>query len=198
MVGQARLSRAFYARSPLEVAPALLNKVLVAGDRGGRIVEVEAYLGEQDPASHAFRGPTPRTAVMFGPAGHLYVYFSYGMHWCANVVADAEGVAGAVLIRALEPVRAVEAMEAARPRARRPVDVANGPAKATEALGIDGSFDGLDLTVAEMGVTIVDDGFAPPVAPAVGPRVGITQALDKAWRFSVPGSKYRSRPTPVP
>jgi len=189
-----RLGRRFYARDPLAVAPDLLNKVLVHGARAGRIVEVEAYRGTDDPASHAFRGPTPRTEVMFGPPGHLYVYFSYGMHWCANAVTSRDGEAGAVLIRALAPLRGVEAMHAARPAARRPVDLANGPAKACQALGIDGSHDGVDLVAPGSDLTIVDDGVAPPPVPVVGPRVGISVAVEHPWRFSVPGDPHRSKP----
>ena len=194
MARERRLARAFYARDPLVVAPELLNKVLVHGDRGGRIVEVEAYRGVDDPASHAYRGLTPRTEVMFGPAGHLYVYFTYGMHWCANAVTSEDGVAGAVLIRALAPLRGIEAMAAARPKARRPVDVANGPAKLCQALSIDGSQNGIDLVRAEHGITIVDDGAAPPDAPVIGPRIGIAVAQDWPWRFSVPGEPNRSKP----
>ena len=189
-----RLSRSFYARDPLAVAPDLLNKVLVHGDRAGRIVEVEAYRGADDPASHAFRGETARTRVMFGPAGHLYVYFSYGMHWCANAVTSADGEAGAVLIRALAPLRGIAEMEASRPAARRRVDLANGPAKACQAMGIDGTFDGADLTTRDRGVAIVDDGVPPPPQPATGPRVGISVATDLPWRFSVPGDPHRSKP----
>ncbi|MBX3283860.1 MAG: DNA-3-methyladenine glycosylase [Actinobacteria bacterium] len=190
--GERRLGRAFYRRSPLEVAPDLLNKLLVAGDRAGRIVEVEAYCGADDPASHAFRGPTARNATMFGPPGHLYVYFTYGMHWCANAVTSAPGTAGAVLIRAFEPVRGQDAMAADRPTARRPIDVANGPAKLCQALGIDGSVDGADLVTADRLLAIVDDGTAPPVEPAVGPRVGISVATDRPWRYWVPGHPTRS------
>lgn len=189
-----RLRRPFYARDPLAVAPDLLNKVLVHGPRAGRIVEVEAYRGTDDPASHAYRGPTPRTEVMFGPPGHLYVYFTYGMHWCANAVTSRDGEAGAVLIRALAPLRGVDQMRAARPAARRLVDVANGPAKACQALGIDGHHDGADLVVAEHGLTIVDDGVAPPDAPLAGPRIGISVAVDLPWRFSVPDDPHRSKP----
>jgi DNA-3-methyladenine glycosylase len=188
-----RLPRAFYRRDPLEVAPELLNKVLVHGRRAGRIVEVEAYRGEDDPASHAYRGPTPRTAVMFGPPGHLYVYFSYGMHWCANAVTSEDGVAGAVLLRALAPLRGVAAMRAARPAARRDEDLANGPAKLCQALGIDGALDGTDL-VRGPGPRIVDDGMPPPAMPVVGPRVGISVGTEAPWRFSVPGDPNRSRP----
>jgi DNA-3-methyladenine glycosylase len=189
-----RLTRAFYRRDPLLVAPDLLNKVLVHGARAGRIVEVEAYRGADDPASHAFRGPTPRTEVMFGPPGHLYVYFAYGMHWCANAVTSAPGTAGAVLIRALDPLRGVEAMRRARPAARREADLANGPAKLCQALGIDGRHDGIDLVRADHGLTIVDDGTPPPPDPVVGPRVGISVAVDHPWRFRVAADPGRSRP----
>jgi DNA-3-methyladenine glycosylase len=186
--------RSFYARDPLVVAPALLNKVLVHGERAGRIVEVEAYRGTDDPASHAFRGPTPRTEVMFGRPGGLYVYFSYGMHWCANAVCERDGVAGAVLLRALAPLRGLDLMRVSRPAARRDVDVANGPAKLCEALLIDGSHTGSDLPTASAGITILDDGTPPPAAPSVGPRVGISVAVQHPWRFSVPGDPHRSRP----
>jgi DNA-3-methyladenine glycosylase len=189
-----RLPASFYRRDPLVVGPDLLGKVLVHGERAGRIVEVEAYRGLDDPASHAFRGPTPRTEVMFGPPGRLYVYFSYGMHWCANVVAHEPGHVGAVLVRALAPLRGIEAMRADRPAARRDVDLASGPAKACQALGITGAHDGVDLVRAEAGITVLDDGTPPPEAPAVGPRVGISVAADLPWRFSVPGDPHRSKP----
>ncbi len=189
-----RLRRSFYARDPLVVAPDLLNKVLVHGDRAGRIVEVEAYRGTDDPASHAFRGPTPRTEVMFGPPGFLYVYFTYGMHWCANAVTSSDGEAGAVLIRALAPIRGIEEMQAARPAARRLVDVANGPAKACQAMGIDGTHDGADLVGNDRKVTIVDDGMVPPDAPVTGPRIGISVAIEHPWRFRVAGDPHVSRP----
>jgi DNA-3-methyladenine glycosylase len=191
------LPRRFYRRDALDLAPDLLNKVLVHGARAGRNVEVEAYRGADDPASHAFRGPTARNAVMFGPAGHLYVYFTYGMHWCANVVAGEEGMASAVLIRALAPVAGVKEMRSARAAARREVDVANGPAKLCQALGIGAPHDGVDL-VGAGPLRLVDDGVAPPADPTVGPRVGISVAIDRPWRFSVPGDAHRSRPTPRP
>lgn len=189
-----RLPRSFFDRDPLELAPALLNKVLEVEGRAVRIVEVEAYRGADDPASHAFRGPTPRTEVMFGPPGHLYVYFSYGMHWCANVVAGPTGVAGAVLLRAGEPVRGVDEQRARRPAIRRDVDLANGPAKLCRALGIDGDDDGVDLCAPGGRVVVRDDGTAPPSSPTTGPRVGISVATDLPWRFSVPGHPHRSKP----
>jgi DNA-3-methyladenine glycosylase len=188
------LSRSFYARSPLAVAPELLNKVVRHGDRAGRIVEVEAYCGLDDPASHAFRGPTPRAAIMFDRPGHLYVYFSYGMHWCANVVAHERDHAGAVLLRAIEPVEGIDAMRAARPKARRDTDVGNGPGKLTQALGIDGQVLGVDLRASTSPVHVLDDGTPPPDDPVVGPRIGIKVAVDEPWRFSVPGNPHRSKP----
>jgi DNA-3-methyladenine glycosylase len=191
-----RLGRGFYRRDALEVAPDLLNKVLVHGDRAGRIVEVEAYRGADDPASHAYRGQTKRNRTMFGGAGHLYVYFTYGMHWCANVVTGEAGEAGAVLVRALAPVRGIDAMWLARPAARRAIDLANGPAKACQALALDGSFDGIDLVRAERGVEVRDEGGAPPERPVVGPRVGISAGTELRWRFSVPGDPHRSNPSP--
>ncbi|MEZ5180702.1 MAG: DNA-3-methyladenine glycosylase [Acidimicrobiales bacterium] len=188
------LGRAHLRRPPEAVAPDLLNLLLVRGDRAGRIVEVEAYGGERDPASHAFRGPTPRAAIMFGEVGRLYVYRSYGIHWCANVVAHGGEGAGAVLIRAVEPVAGVAAMRAARPTARREVDLANGPGKLCAALAITGDDLGADLLGPAGGVRLVDDGVPPPSDPVVGPRIGISVAKDLPWRFSVPGSPHRSRP----
>ncbi|MDQ6697065.1 MAG: DNA-3-methyladenine glycosylase [Actinomycetota bacterium] len=182
-----RLPRAFYRRDPLDLAPELLNKVLRLGTRAGRIVEVEAYHGALDPASHAFRGETTRNATMFGPPGGLYVYFTYGMHWCANVVGDEEGVAGAVLLRALEPLRGLDQMAIARPAARRERDLCSGPAKLCQAFGIDRTFDGADLPTASRGVTIVDDGVAPPAAPGISGRIGINAGAEAPWRWYVKG-----------
>ncbi|MYJ82036.1 MAG: DNA-3-methyladenine glycosylase [Acidimicrobiaceae bacterium] len=189
------LPRSFYARGALEVAPELLNKVLVAPDgRAGRIVEVEAYRGTDDPGSHSFRGMTRRNATMFGPPGRLYVYFTYGMHWCANVVAEPDGVAAAVLLRALTPLDGLDAMYAARgPAARRDRDLCSGPAKLTQALGIDGALDGADLAAADRGVTIVDDGRLPPPEPAVTTRIGLSNGAELPWRFCVAGAADLSR-----
>jgi DNA-3-methyladenine glycosylase len=171
----------------------LLNKVLVHAGRSGRIVEVEAYLGADDPAAHSYRGPTARNATMFGPPGHLYVYLSYGMHWCANATC---GDGHAVLLRALAPTEGVEAMRAARSAARRDRDLASGPGKLCQALGITKELDGADLVVADRGVTILDDGTPPPTEPLVTRRIGISVAVEHGWRFCVPGDVNVSRGRP--
>lgn len=188
------LDRDFFRRDALVVAPELLNTLVVVGPLVGRIVEVEAYRGPDDPASHAFRGRTTRNASMWGPAGHLYVYFTYGMHWCANAVCGDEGVAHAVLIRALAPVVGLEAMRLARPGARRDRDLASGPAKACAALGITGTYDGADLVTGDQGVRLATDGMVPPSTPGNGPRIGITVATEVPWRWWVPGDPNLSRP----
>jgi DNA-3-methyladenine glycosylase len=186
-----RLPRSWYGADVLEVAPRLLNKLLVTADgRAGRIVEVEAYHGAQDPASHAFRGRTPRNQVMFGPPGHLYVYFSYGVHWCANIVCGPIGEAQATLLRALEPVAGVELMRQARWRDQRRQDdrdLCRGPGRLCQALGIDGTLDGADLTTKDAPVWVADDGVEPPARPLVTGRVGISVAADRPWRFAVDG-----------
>jgi DNA-3-methyladenine glycosylase len=167
----------------------LLNKVVVVGERSGRIVETEAYLARDDPAAHSFKGPTKRNATMWGPPGHLYVYFSYGMHWCANASC---GDGRAVLLRALSPVDGIDEIRAARPKARRDLDLTNGPARLTQALGITGEDDGTDLVSGR--IRIVDDGTPPPTAPVVTPRIGITKAAAEPWRFYVPGDPNVSKP----
>ena len=172
---------------PLEVAPRLLNTLLVRGERVVRIVEVEAYRGTEDPASHAYRGPTARNATMYGPPGRLYVYFTYGMHWCANVVCGPESVAGAVLLRAGAPVAGIEAMWAARPAARRERDLCSAPAKLCQALGLTGAFDGADLLAGDLGVRLCTDGTEPPATPGTGPRIGISVAAEEPWRWWVVG-----------
>ncbi len=189
-----RLGRRFFARSPIELAPDLLNKVIVTPVGSARLVEVEAYCGTDDPGSHAYRGPTPRTEVMFGRAGHLYVYFTYGMHWCANVVAEHQGTAGAVLLRAATPLTGIDGMYERRVKANRPHDLCSGPAKLCQALGIDGEYNGLDLAASAFGVSIRDDGTPPPSRPAQGARVGLSRGVDLPWRWAVPGVKDVSRP----
>jgi DNA-3-methyladenine glycosylase len=177
------------------VAPELLNKVLVKGGRRARIVEVEAYVGGgQDPGSHAHRGQTPRNTAMFGPPGHLYVYFTYGMHWCCNAVCDPPGTASAGLLRAATPLGGLEAMWEARPAARRQRDLLSGPAKLCQAFGITGDDNGLDLVLATPGgLTIVDDGVAPPAAPGVSTRIGLTEGAALPWRWFVPGDPNVSK-----
>ncbi len=188
------LQRDFYRRDPRVVAPELLNKILVRGERRARLVEVEAYCGADDPGSHAYRGLTARNATMFGPPGHLYVYFTYGMHFCANVVCGTDGQASAVLLRGLTPLTGLDAMRAARgPAARVDRDLCNGPGKLCQALGLDRTFDGADLVTGDRGVELVDDGTAPPARPGLSGRVGISVATDVPWRFYVPGAVGVSR-----
>ena len=188
------LPRAFYRRDSREVAVALLNKVLIAdGGRSGRIVETEAYCGSFDPAAHAYRGKTARNATMFGKPGLMYVYFTYGMHWCCNAVCGEEGEGVAVLLRALAPLAGLEAMRAARPKVHRDRDLCSGPARLAQALGITGAQDGIDLVSGNGGLRIVDDGMPPPAVPVVTGRVGISRAVDEPWRWYVPGDPNVSR-----
>jgi DNA-3-methyladenine glycosylase len=187
------LPRHFYARDGRVVAPELLNKLLVRGGRVARIVEVEAYAGAEDPGSHAFRGRTPRNATMFGPAGHLYVYFTYGMHFCANVVCGEPGVASAVLLRGLTPLAGLDEMRAARPQARSDRELCAGPGRLCQAFGLDRTFDGADLVAGDRGVVVADDGTPPPPAAATSVRVGLTTGADLPWRFYVPGAVGLSR-----
>ncbi len=189
-----RLRRAFYRRDPREVAPELLGKLLVREGLVARIVEVEAYCGVEDPGSHAYRGRTKRNATMFGPPGHLYVYFTYGMHWCANAVCGRDGEGVAVLLRAAEPVRGVERMWERRPKARRERDLLSGPARLCQAFGLTGIDDGADLVAADRGVTIVDDGTPPPDVPLVGTRIGLSVGTELPWRWCTPGSLHLSKP----
>lgn len=186
------LARRFYARDARDVAPELLNKVLVSGDRRARIVEVEAYCGSSDPASHAYRGMTRRNASMFGPPGHLYVYFTYGMHWCANVVCMPSGTASAVLLRGAEPLSGIEEMMCSRPAARREEDLCSGPAKLSQAFGLTGTDDGRDLVTGAGGLRIVDDGTPPPTRPGIGVRIGIRDAAHEPWRWWVSDNRHVS------
>jgi DNA-3-methyladenine glycosylase len=192
------LPRSFYARDARELAPALLNKLLVRRTASGRrvaarIVEVEAYLGSDDPGSHAYRGMTPRIEVMFGPPGHLYVYFTYGMHWCANVVATKNDDAAAVLLRAAAPVEGIDVMRERRVKARRDRELLAGPARLCQAFAITGADNGNDLVRGS--IRILDDGVAPPAAPGVSVRVGLTvgRGHEHPWRFFVPGDPNLSR-----
>jgi DNA-3-methyladenine glycosylase len=182
-----RLRRDFFARSVHEVAPELIGATLLVGGVGGVIVEVEAY-DQEDPASHGFRGPTPRTAAMFGPPGYAYVYRSYGIHWCINVVCDVEGRAEATLVRALEPTRGLDAM-----RSRRGVDdiraLCSGPGKLCQALGITGEHDGLPLDRPPFELR-ARTGELPI---ATGRRIGITRAAELPWRYGLAGSRFLSR-----
>ena len=194
------MPRPFYSRDAAEVGPELLNKLLVSGGRVARIVEVEAYRGSEDAASHAYRGPSRRNATMFGPPGHLYVYFSYGVHWCANAVCLPRGTAHAVLLRALAPIDGIEEMREARGGVPRDRDLCSGPGRLCQALGITGEHDGVDLVTGAGGVAIRDDGTPPPAEPGVGPRIGIRRAAELPLRFWVPGdvSVSRARPGPRP
>ena len=187
------LPRKFYMRHPTEVAPELLNKLLVRKDgRVGRIVEVEAYAGDEDPAAHSFRGETVRNATMFGPGGYLYVYFTYGMHWCANAVCGDTGKGYGVLLRAMEPLEGLELMGEARKHPSRPRDLASGPGRLGQAMGMDKSFDGADLVTADRGIWIASDGLLPPAFPGITPRIGIRHAAELPWRWQVRGNIHVS------
>jgi len=185
------LRRAFYRRPTIEVARDLLGKVLVHGPVAGRIVEVEAYLGVDDMAAHASRGLTPRTRVIFGPPGHAYVYFIYGMYECLNLVAEPAGTAGCVLIRALEPLAGLEAMRARRGD-RKLEELASGPGKLTLAMGITRAHNGQDVTRGELVVR--EDRDAPDFEIGVSPRIGIRHCADWPLRFLIRGNRFVSRP----
>ena len=198
------LPRAFYEDAPERVAPRLLGKVLAhrtaAGTLAGRIVEVEAYLGPHnvppDPAAHAHRGPTPRNQVLFGPAGHAYVYAIYGRYFCMNLSCEAEGRAGCVLLRALEPVACLSAMAANRGLApvAAPRHLTSGPSRLCQALGFTrATHNGLDVTRAESLLQVLNDGYSVTEA-LVTPRIGIKEAVDWPLRFAVPGNSCLSGP----
>jgi DNA-3-methyladenine glycosylase len=184
--------RAFYARDARAVAPELLNKLLVHGGRVGRIVEVEAYCGGEDPGAHTYRGLTARNRTMFGPPGGLYVYFTYGMHFCANAVCgDGDGVA--VLLRALAPLDGLDEMRSLRPAARTDRDLCSGPAKLCQAFGLDRAFDGADLVTGDRGVLVLDDDTPPPPDPVQTTRIGLSAGAEHPWRWYVPGEPNVSR-----
>jgi DNA-3-methyladenine glycosylase len=182
------LDRDFFARSVHEVAPELVGATLLVDGVGGVIVEVEAY-DQEDPAAHGYRGRTARNATMFGPPGHAYVYRSYGIHWCLNFVCESVGVASAVLIRALEPHSGIDAM-----RARRAVAddrlLCAGPGRLCQALALTGAHDGLPLDRPPFELR-AREGAAALVR---GPRIGITKAVDREWRYGLAGSRFVSRP----
>ncbi|MFD1148448.1 DNA-3-methyladenine glycosylase [Saccharothrix hoggarensis] len=177
------------AIDPVDAARLLLGSVIESttpdGVVGVRIVEVEAYRGGDDPASHCYRGRTPRNDVMFGPAGRLYVYFVYGMHFCANVVSSTDGVPGAVLLRAGEVVEGTPLAQSRRPAARSVAELAKGPARLTTVLGLDRAHNGVNLTESDASVRLL---AGPPVNASdirTGPRVGVAVAVDVPWRFWV-------------
>jgi DNA-3-methyladenine glycosylase len=178
----------------LDVAPTLLGSTLRCGDVAVRITEVEAYAGADDPGSHSFRGPTPRNAAMFGPPGHLYVYFTYGMHHCANVVCGPEGTSAAVLLRAGEVVAGIDAARARRPRSTDR-DLARGPARLCQALDIDLTDNGNDLTDGRIRLSLGDT--PDPIAVSRGPRVGLRGAADYPWRFWLTGERSVSTYRPA-
>jgi len=177
-----------FARPVHEVAPELIGSTLLFDGVGGRIVEVEAY-DQEDPASHGYRGRTDRNATMFGPPGHAYVYRSYGIHWCLNFVCEGVGVASAVLVRALEPTYGLDLM-----RERRGLDdprfLCAGPGRLCQALGITRDHDGLPLDEPPFEIRARDE----PVEVAAGPRIGITRAAERPWRYVEAGSRFLSRP----
>jgi DNA-3-methyladenine glycosylase len=184
-----RLTRRFFARSVHEVAPDLIGVTLLVDGVGGPIVEVEAY-HHTEPAAHSYGGRTARNAVMFGPPGYVYVYRSYGIHWCVNFVCEREGSASAVLIRALQPAEGLPVM---RKRRRGIADdrlLCAGPGRLCEALAITHAHNGLALDEAPFALM----GRTAPVEVVAGPRIGITKAVDLPWRYGLAGSRYLSRP----
>jgi DNA-3-methyladenine glycosylase len=184
----AQLTRAFFDRSVHAVAPELIGATLLVGGVGGIIVEVEAY-HHTDPAAHSYRGPTERNAVMFGPPGYLYVYRSYGIHWCANAVCEAEGSASAVLIRALEPREGLAAMQQRR-GLDEPRLLCSGPGRVCEALGITRAHNGTELDRPPFAIYPRES--TPGIA--IGPRIGITKAVEAPWRYGLKRSKFLSKP----
>ncbi|SNR84769.1 DNA-3-methyladenine glycosylase [Haloechinothrix alba] len=198
--GGRRFGRADLGIDPVAACPVLLGSVLEATSADGtvaaRVVEVEAYCGTDDPASHAYRGRTARNAVMWGPAGHLYVYFVYGLHFCANVVCAGDGQAGAVLLRAAEITDGQDLATARRPAARSARDLARGPARLTAALGLTREHNGVDLTAADSPVRLRAGERPEPGEVEHGPRVGVAAAGDVPWRSWLSSSRAVSRYRP--
>ena len=196
------LRRSFFNRDPRRVARELLGKVLLRRQRdtllAGRIVELEVYLGENDPAAHAFAGPTARNRVLFGPPGHAYVYFIYGNHYCLNVSCMPKGQAGSLLLRALQPLAGQEAMarnrglSAEHITGRKARLLTSGPGRMAEALGIIRARDNdKDLVSPQSDLIIVDDGFCPKKV-VVTPRIGITKAAEEPLRYVIAGNEFVS------
>ncbi|MGD9697066.1 MAG: DNA-3-methyladenine glycosylase [Thermoleophilia bacterium] len=186
------LGAAELAAGVAELAPGLVGCTLLVDGVGGTIVETERYQHD-DPASHSFRGPRGRAAIMFGPGGVLYVYRSYGIHWCANVVCGPEGSGEAVLLRAIAPERGVDAMRARRGEVPDRL-LGSGPGRLTQALGIDAALDGAPIGAPGGRIEILPR--ADEVDLLVGPRIGISKAVDAPWRFGLAGSPHLSRPFP--
>ena len=183
-----RLGRSFFERAAPEVAADLIGAVLTVGGVGGMVVETEAY-DPDDPASHSFKGPSRRNAAMFGPAGHAYIYRSYGIHWCLNLVCGSGVTGSAVLIRALEPLSGIEVMRARRRRADLR-ELCRGPGRLCEALDVSRALDGRALDAPPFSIR----GRTRPVGVVVGRRIGISRAVDIPWRFGLEGSPFLSRP----
>ena len=186
------LKREELAVDPVKLAHLLLGAVIETtrpeGTVAARLVEVEAYRGQDDPASHSYRGRTSRNEVMWGPAGHLYVYFVYGMHFCANVVGREDGEAGAVLLRAAEITNGTELARARRKAARKDAELAQGPARLTSALGIGPQHNGADLVDPDSPVRLLAGDEIPAERIRSGRRVGVAAAHDRPWRFWIDGS----------
>ncbi len=190
------LTRDFFARPVLQVAPDLLGVVLAHAGVSVRLCEVEAYDGQDDPGSHGFRGRTSRNATMFGPAGHLYVYFTYGMHWCANIVCGEPGRCSAVLLRAGEVVDGVEVARSRRGPRVADRDLARGPARLAQALGWDSAHDGADLFGGAIRMSR-PDGRGSSERVRTGPRVGLRHAADRPWRYWLDDDPYVSAYRPA-
>lgn len=183
-----KLRRSFFDRPVLDIAPELIGVTLLVNGTGGRIVEVEAY-HHTEPAAHSYRGMTGRNAVMFGPPGYAYVYRSYGIHWCLNFVCEEAGSASAVLIRALEPAMGIAAMRRRRQMAGERA-LCSGPGKLCEALGVTNRHNGLSLDRAPFELRARQE--TPDIA--IGPRIGISKAIEHPWRFGLKGSRFLSKP----
>ncbi len=189
-----RLTKSFFNRSVHEVAPDLIGVTVLVDGVGGRIVEVEAY-HQTDPAAHSYRGETPRNAVMFGPPGYVYVYRSYGIHWCMNFVCEPKGSAAAVLIRAIEPTQGLPLM-----RRRRGLSDArllcSGPGRLCEALRVTAAHNGMALDSPPFALLARGEPVGEPVEIVAGIRIGLTKAVEKPWRYGEKGSRFLSKPFP--